>query len=274
MTPRAAVVGYPVSRSLSPRIFRAFAWATGRSISYVAVDLRPAELVPALLAANGGWVGWNVTAPHKVAILAHLDSLEATASEARAVNVVHFVGGRRVGHNTDVEGFLSPLARRGFRLEGTRAVVLGSGGASRAVCAALRRAGAREIRVVGRNVRDVSEVARAFDAETVAWTRVEIVGAIARADVVVNATPVGADGADSPLPAGACFRRGALAYDLAYGFRATPFLRRARDCGAGVVSGLGMLVAQAAATWRIWFGDDLPDDLLECTEVALEKEIR
>lgn len=270
---RAAVVGHPVFRSLSPRIFRSFSSATGRPLDYVALDLSPEALAPAILeAASGRFLGWNVTIPYKVAVLAHLDAADDSAREAGAANVLHFLEGRRRGHNTDVEGFLAPLERRGLRIDGARAAVLGTGGASRAVCAALRRAGAREIRIVGRNETATRALAERWDAEGLPWTSGEVADAVAWAGVVVNATPLGSDGASSPLPPGARFRHDAIAVDLVYRFRETPFLRRASECRARALTGLGMLVAQAAATWRIWTGDPLPAGLADRVEAALERE--
>jgi shikimate dehydrogenase len=274
MTFRAAVVGHPVAHSLSPRIFRALAEAAGKPLRYEAIDVLPEKLGTAILeAARGSCVGWNVTLPHKVEVLAHLDAAEASAIEAGAANVVHFLGGKCVGHNTDVEGFLAPLERRGLRVSGMRATVLGSGGASRAVCAALRRAGVAGIRIVARDAARAGELARRWGGFADAWTPGGVTDALAWGDLVVNATPLGLDGAASPLPPGAMFRRGALAYDLVYGVRETPFLRRARDCGAEGLMGLGMLVAQAAATWRIWFGEVPPAGALERIEAGLGEEM-
>ncbi|MFH1723363.1 MAG: shikimate dehydrogenase, partial [Elusimicrobiota bacterium] len=133
--PWAGVIGFPVRHSLSPDIFRAFSAALARPLRYRTLALRPERLGEALgKARSRRWIGWNVTLPHKVAVMGHLDETDPTAREVGAVNVVRFQDGRRMGYNTDVEGFLAPLARRGVELRGARAVVLGAGGAARAVC--------------------------------------------------------------------------------------------------------------------------------------------
>ncbi len=266
----AAVVGHPVAHSLSPRVFAGFARATATELDYSALDVTPDDLGAVMrAAARAAWIGWNVTLPHQVAVLDHLDVVGPSAIAARAANVVRFARRGSEGHNTDVEGFLAPLARRGVRLAGMRATVLGAGGASRAVCCALRSGGAAEIRVVGRDAARTLELAALRGVVPVTWTPEGVTDSVVGSDIVVNATPLGTDGAASPLPAGARFRSGAIAYDLVYRHRETPFLRRARDCGADVVGGLGMLVAQAAATWRIWFGEALPPGVEERIEASL-----
>lgn len=248
----AAVIGDPVRRSLSPAIFRAFSLRLDRPLHYRAVTLEPGRLAEALgRAPSLPWLGWNVTIPFKVRILPLLDRVEGEALAAGAVNVVRFEHGRRIGYNTDAEGFLAPLRRMGVALRGKKALVLGAGGAARAVLAALRVEEA-ELRVLNRSRASAEELGRAFGAA--AGTLDEAGRLAAEADLVVNATPLGQGGEGSPLPPGTRFKKGALAYDLVYRPARTPFLAAAEQAGARTLGGLAMLVAQATATWRIWFG--------------------
>ena len=264
MSLRAAVIGDPVAHSLSPRIFAAFAAAAGVDLRYRAIRVPPASLAAAVRRARSrSWLGWNVTLPHKVAIMPLLDALHDSAREAGAVNVVHFTGGRAVGYNTDGAGLLADLRRLRFAPRGKRALVLGSGGAARAVCAALKRAGVAELGVLARDPAKGADVAARFGAAVAAPA------ALAEAELVVNASSAGLDGRSSPLPARAKLKRGALAYDLVYRPAPTPFLRKAKASGCRTADGTGMLLAQAAETWAIWLRQPLPPAALRKAESAI-----
>jgi shikimate dehydrogenase len=148
-------------------------------------------------------------------------------------------------------------------------VVLGAGGAARAVCAALRGRGVGELVDGNRTAEKARELARLFKGKALDWGSGELEDAVSRAELVVNATALGLGGEGSPLPPGARFRRGALAYDLVYRPRLTPFLRAAQGAGARCLGGLGMLVSQAAAAWRIWLGGTFTPSLLQGIEEDL-----
>ena len=265
----AAVVGRPIEHSLSPALFAAFARAAKSDLRYRAIPLPPEQLEKAVKRARSRfWVGWSVTLPHKVAIMRHLDALHESAREVGAVNVVRFTGGRSVGYNTDAMGFRADLKRLKFDPKGKRAVVLGAGGAARAVCAALRAAGVAELGVMNRTASKAAELAAAFGG------RVADAAALAKADLVVNATSAGLDGKTSPLPPRAKLKKGALAYDLVYRPKVTPFLKKAKAAGARTAGGLGMLVLQAAEAWTIWFGEPLPAAVLKKGESAIISKLR
>ena len=263
----AAVVGSPISHSLSPSIFKAFSRETGRPVRHYALTLGPEGLEAALRSARRRpWTGWNVTLPLKVEIMRRLDSIDETARETGAVNAVRFHEGSCFGYNTDLEGFLAPLDKMGFAAGVKRAAVLGAGGAARAVCAALRRRGAGALWVLGRSPERARSLAGDFKARWAPLAERESLEALAYADLVVNATSAGLDGKSCPLPEGFRLRSEALAYDLVYRPADTPFLRAARGAGARTLGGLGMLVAQAAAAWRIWFDEALSERVVEKVE--------
>ncbi|MBI5211402.1 MAG: shikimate dehydrogenase [Elusimicrobia bacterium] len=266
----AAVVGRPVRHSLSPRLFKLLAAELGRELRYRAVEVDARRLAQALGSARRGpWVGWNVTLPHKVRILSLLDGLDDSARAAGAANVVRFEDGRAMGYNTDAAGFLVPLGRAGFAVRGCRAVVLGAGGAGRAACLALTRAGARRVLVFNRTFENARVVAAGLGA--VAGPLSQAAEAVREADLVVNATSLGLEGRGCPLAPGARFKTGALAYDLVYRPALTPFLAQARAGGAGTLGGLGMLVGQALETWRIWFGETVGGRIGRRVEKELEE---
>jgi shikimate dehydrogenase len=268
----AAVVGDPVEHSLSPELFRRFSEATGRSLVYRKLRVPAAELEAAFAKTeNEPWAGWNVTLPHKVAIVNHLTRLDETASHAGAVNVVRFEGTERVGYNTDVDGFLAPLEASGFNPYGKRALVLGAGGAARAVCLGLGRKGIKDLVVLNRTIETARVLAEEYESR---WGGLEAADREAEAaDIVVNATSLGLTASESPVHMGVRFKEGALAYDLVYRPVKTPFLRVARAGGARTIGGMPMLAAQAALTWKIWFGETLPAEVVDRAARELEEMV-
>jgi shikimate dehydrogenase len=255
----AAVIGNPVRHSLSPALHNAAFAALGLDWVYVAFEVAegPAA-VRAALAGMGtlGIEGLNVPMPHKTAVAEAVDELTEAARALRAVNtVVRGANGRLVGHNTDGAGFVASLREAGHDPAGARCVVLGGGGAARAVVQALAAAGATEVAVVNRTEARAIEAARLAGAAG----RVAALDAVGGADVVVNATSVGmgADAGALPLDP-ARLRRGQVVADLVYHPLDTALLGAARAAGATAVDGLGMLVHQAALAFELWTGRQPP----------------
>jgi shikimate dehydrogenase len=258
----ACIIGWPVAESLSPAIHNAAFAALGLDWTYVPLAVRPGAIEEGMkLLRQLGVEGANVTMPHKRAVVPLLDRLEEDAAALDAVNTIVREGSALVGHNTDGRGFLTALAdEAAFDPAGKTAVVLGAGGAARAVAVALARAGA-SVRVTGRRPEQASEVAAlAQDIEVVAW------GASAPADLIVNATP-----SREGLPlASLGFAPGVLGVDLIYLPPMTEFVRFAREAGATALDGLGMLVHQAALSFRLWTGADPPIGIMaEAARAAL-----
>jgi shikimate dehydrogenase len=169
------------------------------------------------------------------------------------VNTIERLGDRLIGHNTDTDGFRAFVQDdAGVDIAGRAALVLGSGGAARAVVRALDDLGARTITVAARRPEAASleEVAVSGDVVVVPWADAD--GVASESDVVVNATPV------RSVLRGARFRPGQVVVELLYQPRATPLVERARAAGAEAWGGLGMLIHQAAASFRIWTGQDPP----------------
>jgi len=268
----AAVVGDPIDHSLSPDLFAFFSKEMGRSLVYQKLNVKPGMLKEALAKTEGQpWAGWSVTLPHKIEIKKYCTRLDSSAEAARAVNVLHFNGDERVGYNTDAEGFLAPLKARHFSIKGRRALVLGAGGASRAVCSALKAQDIGEIVVLNRTVERARELAQSCGGR---WGGLESADRETEgADLVVNATSLGLTEKISPINAGARFKQGALAYDLVYRPRRTPFLKAAADGGADTLGGMPMLAAQAAAAWKIWFGETLQQGLVADAAKLLEESV-
>ena len=272
--PWAALVGHPVEHSLSPLIYRTLGFALDKHIYYRALDVRERKLEPTLrIAREHSWLGWNVTLPYKVRVMELLDEVDASAEEAGAANLIRFRDGRATGYNTDIEGFLAPLAARGLALKGKAALVLGAGGAARAVGAALARAGIGDLVFLNRTPEKGAAVAALFGGRAGALEESTLTREVGRADIIVQATSLGLDGAASPLPGVIRSKPGALAYDLVYRPRETPFLKTAAAGGAETVGGLEMLLAQAAAAWKIWFSEAVPDEAAARVKQQLERKL-
>ena len=249
MTERYAVIGHPVAHSKSPWIHARFAEATGQDIEYGRIEppLDGFEAAVKAFRAAGGR-GLNVTLPFKQAAFRYCGEPSARARSAQAVNTLAF-GERVYGDNTDGVGLVRDIeGNLGFRLSGRRVLLMGAGGAAQGVAGALIDAGVARLVIANRTLRRAQALAaRLPGAGASAY------GELAeRFDVVINATSAGLSGEPLALPA-VVFARGTLAYEMMYG-RETPFMEAARNAGARVSDGLGMLVEQAAESFFIWRG--------------------
>lgn len=252
----AAVIGAPVRHSLSPAIHNAAFRAAGLDWVYVALPVDAGRVPDALAGMRAlGIGGLNVTMPHKEAVHDAMDVLDPAAAALRSVNtVVPLPDGRLAGHTTDGAGFLDALRiDEDVAVAGMCVVVLGAGGAARAVVDALARAGAAQVIVVNRS--PDNGVSAAALAGSVG--RAGAMSDVVAADLVVNATPIGM-GTDAMPVDPALLRAGQIVTDLVYHPLDTALLRAARAAGARAVDGLGMLVHQAAHSFRLWTGVDAP----------------
>ena len=255
-TKLAAVIGSPVRHSLSPALHNAAFAAAGLDWAFLAFEVADGDAPAALMGMRAlGIAGLSVTMPHKTAVAALVDEASPTARLLDAVNCVARDEGRLIGHNTDGAGFVASLVvDHGIDPSGMRIVVLGAGGAARAVIQALADAGAGDIAVVNRSP------ARAAMAARLAGHvgRLGEEADLRRADLVVNATPVGmGDVGVLPMDA-ALIRRGMIVADLVYRPLVTPLLAAADAAGAVTVDGLGMLTHQAALAFTLWTGELAP----------------
>lgn len=255
---RVFLLAHPAGHSLSPSMHAAAFAAAGIDASYEAWDVAPEALGGAFARLREPDVlGANVTIPHKEAALALVDRATEAAAAIGAVNTVVPKGGALEGDNTDAEGFLAALAELGVDPHGAGVVVLGAGGAARAVVYALARRGAR-VRLVNRTPERADRLARAMgrfgDVATLPDEQRD--SAVRGCDLLVNTTSVGMHGAAeglSPLPDGVLPRAGAV-LDLVYRPAETVLLADARRAGLAVQNGLPMLVHQGAASFERWTG--------------------
>ncbi|HEY8887834.1 MAG TPA: shikimate dehydrogenase [Gallionella sp.] len=252
MTDRYAVIGNPIAHSKSPEIHTMFAEQTGQDISYEAI-LAPLDGFAATVEwlRKEGYKGCNVTVPFKQSayqLSNHKQYLSYDVVHAHAANTLEFRSDGVHLRNTDGIGLIRDIQDNcGVLLRGKRVLLMGAGGAARGVLSPLRDAGAN-ITVANRTVDKAIVLAERFVVSSCSYE--ELAGK--QFDVVINATSTGLSDEMPPLPPG-IFAPGALAYDMMYG-RVTPFMKFAREHGAVVSDGLGMLVEQAAESFFIWRG--------------------
>lgn len=255
MTTRAAVIGSPVSHSLSPVIHGASFRALGVDWGYEAIEVTAASLASFMQSArDGGFGGLSVTMPLKEAVIAHLDSIDDDARTLNAVNCVTVADGMFRGHNTDGDGCCDALESVGsVHLPGARVVLLGAGGTARSVALALARRGA-EVVVANRTRAHADDLVGMVRSAVGSGAKVTVgdVRAIADATVLVNTTSVGMNSTDTPVPVGV-LHAGLVVLDAVYSPIETALLNAARSAGATAVDGLWMLIHQARHQQLLWF---------------------
>ena len=264
----AGVLGWPLTHTLSPAIHTAAFRRLGFDWAYLSFPVPPDLLPQAVGGLRAlGAVGANVTIPHKETVIAHLDQLSGDAAAIGAVNTIQRLGDRLIGHNTDVDGFREFLAGdAGINVSGSRALVLGTGGAARAVVKALDDLDAAEIVIAARSSERgtaLTQLVGRAHATVADWDQAATLAS--DAVIVVNATPLGGAGED-PVP-DAVWHPGQVVVDLVYSPPATPLVEAARAAGADAWGGLGMLVRQAAASFQIWTGQDPPLETMSAAAV-------
>jgi shikimate dehydrogenase len=256
MTDRYAVIGNPIAHSRSPEIHAQFAAQTGQPIRYERL-LAPLDgfvaAVDAFRAAGGR--GLNVTVPFKLQACEYADRLSPRAQSAGAVNTLVFGDSGVEGDNTDGVGMVRDIVgRHHTALDGLRVLLVGAGGAARGVLLPLLQAGVASVLIANRTPDKAHALALAADDARVSGCGFEELGGAAGFELLINATSTGLDDAAPPIPA-SCYAGARLAYDMVYGKRPTPFMQIARTQGCAMsCDGLGMLVEQAAESFRIWRG--------------------
>ena len=270
------IMGYPIGHSLSPLMHTLAFRHHGLDAVYVPFSVAPDNLAKAVAGAMAlGVAGFNVTIPHKEAIMACLDEVTDEARAIGAVNTVHVQDGRTTGHNTDGAGFLQPLQNLGTPLNQLSVCVLGAGGAARALAAALLNAGCPQLIIANRTHARSERLAvdlqkRFVAAEVRAVPMSDAADAAQQSRLLVNATSLGMHAGDEPLLPSHCFGPEQIVYDIVYRPLNTPFLLDARAAGATTIGGLDMLLGQGAAAFTIWTGLAFP---LEAVRPALEARL-
>ena len=265
-TQNLGVMGWPIAHSLSPAMQNAAIAAAGVDAVYTAFAVEPAGLSLAVAGLRMlHFRGWNVTIPHKQAIMDALDEIDEDAAAIGAVNTVVNDGGRLKGYNTDVVGFLGGLSDAGFDPAEKNVVLLGAGGAARAVLWGLMKAHAMRVTIGVRHPEKAEALIESFAARASLlgtklaachWETETFRGAFSHADLVVNVTPLGMtpNVEDKPPIDWRDAKPDAFAYDIIYTPEETRFLDEAKALGHKTLNGEDMLVLQGAAAFELWFG--------------------
>lgn len=274
-TQLVGLIGWPVEHSLSPVMHNAAFAALKMDWCYLPLPVSPQRVEAAIsgLAASG-FRGANVTIPHKRAIFSALSSLSPHAEALGAVNTLLIEQGDDptiVGENTDVAGFLAALEGAGFAIAGTRVLVVGAGGAARAVAYALVENGAREVVILNRSIKRAQELIEQFSGKgqrtrlcAAALNGPNLISVSEDSDLLVNATPVGMwpNVGRSIWPSEIPIPSRFTVFDLVYNPQQTRLLEEARSAGARAISGLEMLIQQGARSFSLWTNRQAPIDVM------------
>lgn len=281
------IFGYPVGHSFSPAMHNAAFDHLGLDWAYVPFEVRPQELPAAVAAVKAlNLAGVNVTVPHKQVVAGLVDRLSPDARLSGAVNTIVNSGGILTGHNTDGEGFISTLGEEaGMRGPFGPALILGAGGAARAVAVALALNGAAEVIVANRTGERAAELCDLINKHTgcaasaLNWPGLpgrgaahyrDWASALGRVGLVVQTTPMGMHSRDGEIPPFPfeLLNDGHVVVDLVYNPALTAFMKRCRAAGARVFNGAGMLLHQGVIAFELWTGVSAP---VEIMRVALQR---
>ncbi|MCD6248599.1 MAG: shikimate dehydrogenase [Hadesarchaea archaeon] len=277
-TKLVALIGDPVEHSLSPAIHNAAFKKVGLNYTYIAFRVTW-DTLPGIVKRSRmpGIAGLNITIPYKVAVLDMVDRLDEFAKRAGAVNTIKNDEGKLIGFNTDGMGAIEALRDEGIELKERKVLLLGAGGAARAIAFSLAGAGA-ELTISNRTLKKAKELAAAVERDTGAKVQVvklgrkELKEALADRDILINATPVGMyPNVDQALVTADMMHPGLIVNDIVYKPLKTKLLQEAEKAGARTVTGLGMLIHQAAASFEIWTGRKAP---IKTMRAAAERELR
>lgn len=272
---RLALLGYPLSHSLSPAMHNAaLAYVGLRDWRYEALPVGPERLNEVVAALRGGeYAGANVTVPHKESIIPLLDGLTPVAQPIGAVNTIVKREGL-IGHNTDAAGLLADLHAHGVKLQDRTVMLIGAGGAARAAVAAVASltagVGAR-VRVMARRREQAEALQSLAPLEIFEWTELGFLQACDDVALILNSTPIGMspNTEASPWPATVPFPPDAFVYDMIYNPVETRLIQQAREHGLRAATGLGMLVEQGALAFELWTDKPAPREVMR--EAAEDK---
>ncbi len=278
------LLGYPVEHSLSPVMHNAAFRVAGLDWHYTLQQTQPENLGTTIRRGVAeGYEGWNITVPHKERMVAYLDEAELEVKATGACNTVRLEDGRLVGYNTDVAGFLAGLEEVGGIPEGSRVVLLGAGGAARAVAWALATSG-HNVVVLARNASQASSLAHSLlvtaslSIESGSLDTTTLDATLDSVNLLVNCTPAGMwpNIEAMPLPDTLNLPAHLLVYDLVYRPRPTRFLIKAAKAGCRTQDGLAMLVRQGASAFEIWTGLRAPVEVMRqaCLEALQAQDYR
>ncbi len=260
--PHYLLIGNPVSHSVSPLMHNTALDHYGLAATYHAVEVHESDLNSLIAHLNKSqFLGANITIPHKLTFLNVVDELSAEANEIGAVNTIVKIDGKLIGHNTDSYGFQVPLDDYEDDMEPERAIIFGTGGATKAILYSLQAMGFEEIVMVSRKPETIQPQNGVNLCSYDSWIEFA-----EDANLIINATPLGMTPNTGTSPVDESFAdllNGKICYDIVYNPRKTKFLRQAEQNGGYIIGGLDMLIHQGANAFKLWTGKEFPIGLIK-----------
>lgn len=261
-----AVIGDPIDHSLSPNIHNAAFKELGLDCTYIAYRIPKGELVEGLESLKKIQIaGFNVTIPHKIEIMKYLNKVDECCSIIGASNTVTNNNGTLKGYNTDMDGFLEPIKRKKIPVKGTNALLLGAGGAARAIIAGFAKEKISSITISNRTKEKATSLvqfAKKIGVNANAISLDEIGNSISEYKFIVNATSIGLKNEQTPLPTDT-LSQDSVVYDIVYMPMNTDLIKKSKEKGATIIYGYEMLLGQASRAFEIWHGTKAPYEAMK-----------
>ena len=261
-----AVIGDPIDHSLSPNIHNAAFRQLELDHTYIAYKIPAGELSAGIGALKEIKIaGFNVTIPHKIEMMKFLDEMDTTCKVIGAVNTVLNEDGKLKGYNTDMIGFLDPIKKRNLTIKDSQVMLLGAGGAARAIITAMIKEKARKITIVNRtieNANKLAEFAKKIGGNVDVVSLQEVNELISEHKFIINSTSIGMNNEPSPIST-ENINEHSIVYDIVYQPMNTDFIKKSKENGATIIYGYEMLLSQAACSFEIWHKTEAPYDVMK-----------
>ena len=261
-----AVIGDPIDHSLSPNIHNAAFRHLKLDHSYIAYKISAGELAAGIDSLKKIKIaGFNVTIPHKIEIMKFLDDMDTTSKVIGAVNTVSNENGKLKGYNTDMIGFLDPIKKKNLTIKDSQVLLLGAGGAARAIVTAMVKEKAGKITIVNRtleNANKLAEFAKKIGGNVDTVSIQEANKLITDYKFIINSTSIGMRNEPSPIST-ENISKDSIVYDIVYQPINTDLIKKSKENGATIIYGYEMLLSQAACSFEIWHKTEAPYDVMK-----------
>ena len=256
-----AVIGDPIDHSLSPNIHSAAFRELDLDSSYIGYRIPKGELEGGIQGLKKIKIdGFNITIPHKIEMMKYLDTMDESCSLIGAVNTVSNKDGILKGYNTDMDGFLEPFKKKELNIKGTKVLLIGAGGAARAIVAGFAKEKAKSVTIANRTLEkgtSLSEFAKTIGLEANAVKIEDVKDTARNYDIIINATSVGLKNEPSVISLDGINEK-TIVYDIVYAPMNTDFIKKAKAEKATIIYGYEMLLGQAVRAFEIWHGIEAP----------------
>ena len=266
MSKTYAVIGDPIDHSLSPNIHNAAFRHSKLDHTYIAYKIPAGELAAGIEALKAIKIaGFNVTIPHKIEMMKFLDEMDTTCKVIGAVNTVLNENGKLKGYNTDMIGFLDPIKKKNFTIKNSQVLLLGAGGAARAIITAMIKEKASKISIVNRtqeNANKLADFAKKIGGNVDTISMQEANKLITDYKFIINSTSIGMRNEPSPIST-ENIGKNSIVYDIVYQPINTDLIKKSKENGATIIYGYEMLLSQAACSFEIWHKTEAPYDVMK-----------